>query len=110
MIPPITLRKPIMPVAPPVTSGRVLIRKHAHSGYRVDKAHVKQGSTLEWKGDGFIPDEIIVFFPHGGGIIIRDFPVTFDGEVGVYQYGLFIRIGDVYYAVEGNSPPEMIIE
>jgi hypothetical protein len=89
----------------------VKIEKVGIRKYRVDRVHVANGTTVTWIADGFEPTEIVVFFPdnqfHEVG---NPLSVQVNGLPGIYHYGLFVCVDNAYYGVEGNSPPEMIIE
>lgn len=110
-------KNPIMMTKPTgVAAGQnclILIHELPHGGYRVGRARFKSGSQVTWKFAGNPqPDDIVVHLPQAGNAILHksDFPATINGDPGVYQYGLFVSVGGDSYAVEGNSPPEMIIE
>jgi hypothetical protein len=80
--------------------------------YRVDRIIASKDTVITWTATGFKPQEIVVFLPEPPEVIIRDTKPkhTVKKARGVYNYSLFVKDGGQYYAVEGNSPPEMIIE
>ncbi len=90
----------------------VMIHKDSDGEYRVDKIYLSKKATVTWKADNFTPDEIVIFFPEPPGTILRakEPAADVDGSTGVYHYSVYVCEGQGYYAVEGNSPPEMIIE
>jgi hypothetical protein len=110
MVKTITLSQPIKKGLATGQDCQILIHEIPQGGYRVNRARFKSGSSVTWRGSNFTPDDIIVYLPRVGEIHQSEFPVTIYGEPGVYQYGLFVVVDGGSHAVEGNSPPEMIIE
>ena len=80
--------------------------------YRVDRIIASHGTVITWSATGFKAQEIVVFLPEPPEVVIRDPQPkhTVKKARGVYNYSIFVKDGGQYYAVEGNSPPEMIIE
>jgi len=103
------------PLTKGIASGQnceIPIHELPHDGYRVNRARFKSGSSVSWNGSNFKPDDIIVYLPQSGGAPIHqsEFPVTIYGAPGIYPYSLFVFVAGSWCPVEGNSPPEMIIE
>ncbi|MCX6143285.1 MAG: hypothetical protein NTZ35_08700 [Ignavibacteriales bacterium] len=47
--------------------------------------------------------QVIPFGPDG-------FSAVVGGASGIYYYTIFVKVGSNFCPVEGNSPPEMVIE
>ena len=113
----ITLRKPVMraiglpSLEDPLS---VYIGKDDHGKYIVDRIYVKTGQRVKWiyNGPDPQPDEVVVFYPEVGNPVLRGSQPheMINATSGIYHYSVFLKIGDKYHPVEGNSPPEMIIE
>lgn len=88
----------------------VLIHKDPDDKYRVDRIFVPSGTTVTWKADGFTPTQLVVFLPPATSIEHKEPTHKVGYKKGVYHYSLYVKENEEYYAVEGNSPPEMIIE
>ena len=93
----------------------VKIHKHGNNSYRVERVRIKRRTNVNWIPANFgapdVKDIVVKFPPLNEEIHQISFPVTIDGEPGTYRYSLrvFMKNGDEH-DVEGNSPPEMIIE
>jgi hypothetical protein len=87
----------------------VCINKIGVNRYSVDPFLVKNRTKVEWVPANFETNKIVVFFP------THDTPlpapaVVVEGPPGIYHYALFVRVNGHFFGVEGNSPPEMVIE
>lgn len=93
----------------------IKIRKHGNNSYRVERVRINSGTKVEWGPDniGTPPfDDIVVKFPPLNEEMRKSsFPVTIVGAPGTYRYSLKVIVNNgAEHDVEGNSPPEMIIE
>jgi hypothetical protein len=101
------------------TPKTVNIVRDPRGRFWVDRIVIKQETPVTWQvvGPSLTPaspqPDIVVFFPeieHAIPLTDEMRTISLSGTPGIYQYALFVRVGDSYRAVEGNSPPEMIIE
>lgn len=90
------------------------IRKDAAGNFWVDTLRIPStGATVIWQSDGsYTADQIVVYFPEEEKAHRGNGKVTLKvgGPKGRYHYSLYVLEQGRYTAVEGNSPPEMIID
>ena len=102
----------------PTSSVDCSIHKESRGNYWVPTIHVKAGTNVTWvvlgeSGEPADPQpQVVLFFPEVEEPPVRSvLPVVqLNGAPGTYHYALFVHEGESFVGVDGNSPPEMIIE